>query len=166
MSQQHGPGATAALYAFEVTLHPRPVVAAGGPPLVDERGTWPTLTFPRDALGPPLAIGFDEALMGLAALPRAYAEPDGSFVWTSPADGIRWQVDGNLFERRGRVLLADLKGSCPPAALDRLLAVLGWPGQPLMFELVRAGVFVDEETFRRHAAARGIAGDGQTLRPR
>jgi len=26
-------------------------------------------------------------------------------------------------------------------------------------------VFLDEVTFRRHACCRGIAGDGQTLRP-
>gem|GEM_PF-7055970 len=34
-----------------------------------------------------------------------------------------------------------------------------------MFQLVRAAVFLDEAAFRRHAAARGAAGDGQALRP-
>ncbi|MFM8379163.1 MAG: hypothetical protein ACKOB1_07550 [Planctomycetia bacterium] len=124
------------------------------------------LAVPRESLGRPLALGFDEALARLAALPRLYAEPDGSFVWTSPAAERPWQVDGNLFERDGRVLLVDLKGSCPQDEFDRLLAAFGWPSEPVMFELVRAGVFLDEQTFRRHAAARGAAGDGQTLRPR
>jgi hypothetical protein len=154
------------LLAFEVSLHPRPPAADGGGSLTDERGCWPILAVPRESLGRPLAVGFDEALARLAALPRLYAEPDGSFVWASPAADRPWQVDGNLFERQGRVLLADLKGSCPAEALDRLLAAFGWPAEPLMFELVRAGVFVDEATFRRHAEARGAAGDGQTLRPR
>lgn len=152
--------------AFEVSLHPRPAAAAVAGSLTDERGSWPVLAVPRESLGRPLAVGFDEALDRLAALPRLYAEPDGSFVWASPAADRPWQVDGNLFERQGRVLLADLKGSCPAEEFDRLLAAFGWPGEPLMFELVRAGVFLDEDAFRRHAAARGAAGDGLTLRPR
>lgn len=154
------------VYAFEVTLHPRPAGAVGGGPVADERGHWPTLTVPREALGQPLAVGFDEAIARLAALPRLYAEPDGSFVWASPTAERAWQVDGNLFDRQGRVLMADLKGSCPAADFDRLLAAFGWPSEAVMFELVRVGVFLEEGTFRRHAAARGTAGDGQTLRPR
>jgi hypothetical protein len=154
------------LYAFEVTLQSRPAVAAVAGSVTDDRGVWPVLAVPRESLGQPLAVGFDDALVRLAALPRLYAEPDGSFVWASPAADLAWQVDGNLFDRQGRVLLADLKGSCPAAEFDRLLAACGWPGEPLMFELVRAGVFLDEATFRRHAATRGAAGDGQTLRPR
>ena len=35
-----------------------------------------------------------------------------------------------------------------------------------MMQLVRAAVFLDEPTFRRHALARGAAGDGEGLRPR
>lgn len=152
--------------AFEATLHPRPAEAVQGGQFEDDRGAWPRLDVPRESLGRPLAAGFDEALARLAALPRLYAEPDGSFVWTSPAAERPWQVDGNLFERDGRVLLVDLKGSCPAADFDLLLAAFGWPSEPVMFELVRAGVFLDEPAFRRHAAARGAAGDGQTLRPR
>jgi hypothetical protein len=75
-------------------------------------------------------------------------------------------VDGNAFEKAGRVLLVDLKGSCPPGEFDRLLAAFGWPEQAVMMQLVRAAVFLDEPTFRRHALARGTAGDGESLRPR
>ncbi len=154
------------LYAFEVTLHARPPEADTGGSVADDRGRWPVLAVPRESLGRPLAVGFDETLARLAELPRLYAEPDGSFVWASPAAERSWQVDGNLFDRQERVLLADLKGSCPAADFDRLLPAFGWPGESLMFELMRAGVFLDEATFRRHAEARGAAGDGQTLRPR
>lgn len=161
----HGQSQREVAYAFEATLHPRPPEAAMGDRFADGRGEWPTLTVPRESLGSPLAAGFDEALDRLGGLPRLYTEPDGSFVWTSSAGERRWQVDGNLFERGGRVLLVDLKGGCPAADFDRLLSAFGWPAEPLMFELVRSGVFLDEETFRRHAAARGAAGDGQTLRP-
>jgi hypothetical protein len=114
----------------------------------------------------PMPTGFDEALERLSRLERMYAEPDGSFVWTSPREGLWWQVDGNAYEKDGRVLLADLKGSCPAAEFDRLLEAFGWPQQVMMMQLVRPAVFLDEPTFRRHARSRGIAGDGQTLRPR
>jgi hypothetical protein len=63
------------------------------------------------------------------------------------------------------VLLADLKGSCPASDFDQLLVAFGWPQQAMMMQLVRPAVFLDEATFRRHACRRGIAGDGQTLRP-
>jgi len=154
------------LYAFEAVLHRCPDDAAATGRHADEWGSWPILAVRREALSEPLAIGFDEAVERLARLPRMFVEPDGSFVWTSPAAERAWQVDGNLFERSGRVLLVDLKGSCPPGDFDRLLEAFGWPGEPVMLGLVRAAVFLDEPTFRGHAAARGAAGDGQTLRPR
>lgn len=156
-----------AFYAFEIALHARPDDAVAGPEFVDEWGTWPTLEIPKDALAAPMGIGFDEAFERLASIQRLFAEPDGSFVWASsepPAasGGFRWQVDGNAFERSGRVMLVDLKGICPATEFDRLLAAFGWPAQPLVMELVRPAVFLDEPAFRRHAAARA---SGQAGRP-
>ena len=158
------------LYAFEITLQARPAEATAGPALTDAWGTWPTLEVPKATLATPLAIGFDAALARLEAIERLYAEPDGSFVWAcsrsaEATDAASWQVDGNAAERAGRLLLVDLKGSCPPAEFDRLLEAFGWPGQPVMMQLVRAAAFLDEATFRRHATARGLVGDGKTLRP-
>jgi len=158
-------GRTDPVYAFEATLHRMPESAGPGPRHRDAWGEWPTLAVvPGDTMVP-LAVGFDDALARLDGLERMFAEPDGSFVWTSPREGLSWQVDGNAFERNGRVLLVDLKGSCPPPEFDRLLAAFGWPGEPVMLQLVRPAVFLDEATFRRHAVARGRAGDGETLRP-
>ncbi len=153
------------LYAFEVTLHHRPDGVVAGGMFTDPYGSWQALEPPRESLGTPLAVRFDDALDRLAALPRMFVEPDGAFVWVSSAADRPWQVDGNLFEREGRVLIVDLKGSCPPAEFDRFLAACGWPAEPVMFALLKAGAFLDEPAFRRHAAARGAAGDGQTLRP-
>ena len=156
------------LYAFDITLHGRMPGVIERPPAeshADAWGTWPTLAVSHDVLTMPMEMGFDEAFGRLGMLERMYAEPDGSFVWTSPRDGRWWQVDGNAFEKDGRVLLADLKGSCPAAEFDRLVGAFGWPRQQMMMQLVRPAVFLDESTFRRHARARGIAGDGQTLRP-
>lgn len=161
---------TAAVYAFEITLQSLPPEAAPGPVVNDAWGAWPTILVPKEALASPMAVGFDDALERLAALDRLYAEPDGSFVWACSRDGgasarRHWQVDGNAYERNGRVLLVDLKGSCPADEFDRLLVAFGWPGQVMMFQLVRAATFLDESTFRRHALARGVVGDGETLRP-
>jgi hypothetical protein len=157
--------AAADLYAFEITLHARADGLEPEGTHADAWGTWPLLRVPRAALAVPLAVAGDAFLAALAALERMYAEPDGSFVWTSPRAGPAWQVDGNACERAGRLLLVDLKGSCPEGEFDQLLRACGWPGQPVMMQLVRAAVFLDEPTFRRHARARGAAGDGPRLRP-
>jgi hypothetical protein len=163
---------TEAVYAFDITLHARPSDVGAGDLHTDAWGTWPSLMVPRLALSAPMAIDFDTALEALAMIERLYVEPDGSFVWTSSRNAAAsgrgrawWQVDGNAFEKDGRVLLVDLKGSCPAPEFDRLLAAFGWPGQPLMMQVVRSATFLDEATFRRHALARGIVGDGETLRP-
>jgi len=103
------------LYAFDVTVHARPVEARAAGIHRDACGEWTTLDVPRAALTVPLVIEFDTMLARLASLERMYAEPDGSFVWTSPREGLSWQVDGNAAERDGRVLLVDLRGACPPA---------------------------------------------------
>lgn len=153
------------LYAFEATVHRRPDEAVAVGSVTDRYGTWQVLQPPQASLAKPLAVSFDEALERLTELPRMFIEPDGAFVWVSSIEDRPWQVDGNLFEREGRVLIVDLKGSCPAAEFDRFLEALGWPAEPVMFALMRAGAFLDEMGFRRHAAARWAAGDGQTLRP-
>ena len=155
-------------FAFEVSLHAMPVTddpVPAGPLLQDQWGTWPTLALRPEQFSEPLPVNFDEALERLGQLPRCYAEPDGSFVWTSPREGLRWQVDGNLYERDERVLLVDLKGSCPPNEFDQLLACFGVPPAAVVAQLVRSAVSIDEATLRQHALARGRAGDGDSLRP-
>ena len=157
---------TRAIYAFDVTIHTMSRAFTAGAAYVDALGSWPTLDVTPEQTAVPLAVGFEKALERLGELQRMYVEPDGSFVWTSPREGLSWQVDGNACEKDGRLLLVDLKGSCPPPAFDRLLSAFGWPDEQVMMQLVRPAVFLDEATFRRHALARGAAGDGETLRPR
>jgi hypothetical protein len=131
-----------------------------------------TLAVPHEALSQPFGIAFEEVVNRLNGLERMFSEPDGSFVWTSPAGSGRvsprlasrlgetrlrddppaWQVDGNLFDRGGRLLFVDLKGTCPAEEFDRLLAAFGWPETPVVFQLVREAAFLDELEFRRWAA--------------
>jgi periplasmic divalent cation tolerance protein len=144
-------------YAFEITLHPRPAVVQPAADHLDAWGTWPTLDVPPAVLAAPLTAGFDDVLERLARLERMFVEPDGAIVWKDAVGGHDWQVDGNAWERDGRLAALDLKGRCPPAAFEAILAACGWPAEPLLVELVRAGVVLDLDTFRSHAAARATA---------
>lgn len=93
---------------------------------------------------------FEEVADALGSLPRLFVEPDGSFVWVSSGEPA-WQLDGVLYDGTERLWYVDLKGRCPEAEFDRLLAALGWPETPLCFQLVRQAIWFEELAFRRHA---------------
>jgi hypothetical protein len=116
--------------------------------------TFQVLVHGRDkAVTGPLAVRFEDALAALQQLNRMFIEPDGSFVWTGvTGDGQAWQVDGNLIDRGDWLAYVELKGRCPELQLNQILSALGWPEAPLVFELTRRGVVVDEAEFRRLAA--------------
>ena len=138
------------MYHFHATIHARPDRAAAGPAVAIDGRQATMLQVPPDVLAAtPFDCTFEEAAAALSALPRMYCEPDGSFVWVSSHDQPAWQVDGNLYDRHCRLLFVDLKGACPPEAFDRLLGCFGWPRQPIVLQLVRQAVFVDEAEFRR-----------------
>jgi hypothetical protein len=141
---------------FQVTLHARSPEVRPGISLQLRGLATPTLIVPPAALAHPFSMTFEEAAVALASLERMFVEPDGSFVWVSatpPTEGAtdRWQIDGNLFDRNGRLLMVDLKGTCAEAEFDRLLSAFGWPATPVMFQLAREAVFLDEPNFRRYA---------------
>jgi hypothetical protein len=140
------------MLSFHISLHVRAdtVITADAPMVRGER-EFHILQMPAEALATPFAISFEAAGAALEKLPRMFFEPDGSFVWASQAGEPKWQIDGNLFDRDGRLLFVDLKGHCPMVEFDRLLRAFGWPATPLMFQLVREAVFLDETEFRRFA---------------
>ena len=141
------------MLSYHVCLHARPADARTGPVKNLAGLELPTLEVIPAEL-PPLGASFEEATAALEALPRMYCEPDGSFVWVSSADGAPWQVDGNLYDRAGRLLFVDLKGCSPVSEFDRLLAACGWPATEVIFQLVREAIYLAEPEFRRFAAAR------------
>jgi periplasmic divalent cation tolerance protein len=140
---------------FHVSIHARPAGTARGAIMKLAGLELDTLAMPLETIGVPFAVSFETASDALARLERLFIEPDGSFVWASPADEStappRWQLDGVLYDRGGQLLYVDLKGSCPPSRFDQLLAALGWPATPLAFQLVREAVFLGEAEFRRLA---------------
>lgn len=140
------------LYRFAVTVHARPTIARA-------RKSFPLRGLNLQALDlTPQDFGgfdrtFEEVGAALEALPRMYFEPDGSFVWVSADPTAPWQLDGLLYDRDGRVLHMDLKGTCLPDAFDRILATLGRPTSGMIFQLTREALFLDDETFRSYAVA-------------
>jgi hypothetical protein len=111
---------------FHVTLHARPP------------GTWrirkekletreiQIVEIPSSAMILPFAVSFEEAFEALSLQPRLFIEPDGSFVRVSPADDEPpWQVDGQLFDRDGRLIYVELKGTCSRASFAEVLAACG-----------------------------------------
>lgn len=99
-----------------------------------------------------LPVTFEEAYAALAMLPRVDIEPDGFFVISGDESGQRWQLDGHLFDFGDRLYRVELHGDCPPESLDAILACIGWPETPLVFELTMEGVSLGEAAFRRFAA--------------
>ena len=130
------------MYAFECSLHARPSNDSqeAETPLVDQWGQWSTLLVSQDQLSKPLPTEFDDAINKLGALPRLFAEPDGSFVWTSPHENIRWQVNGNLYEKNDNILFVELKGCCPQVEFDQLLACFLADENVCVIQLTRAAV--------------------------
>jgi hypothetical protein len=107
-----------------------------------------------------LAVSFEELAAALETLDRLYFEPDGSFVWTGGSAVDRWQIDGLVYDRAGRVQYVDLKASAPPdavtslaEAVDRILAALATPLASLAFDQVESGETQNAAEFRENLTA-------------
>ena len=122
------------------------------------------LVVPPAAASQTFEVGFEAAVERLAALERMFIELDGALVWRGERAGRTWQIDGNAWDRGGRLARIDVRGRCPALQFDQLLTACGWPADAVVVELLRAGVFLDESTFRRHAAARATGDFASTLR--
>ena len=142
-------------YSFYITIHALPADASPGPSIELAGRQVRTLQIaPATLSTTTFGCSFEAAQARLADLERMFIEADGSFVWTSPHDGPAWQVDGNLYDRNEQLLFVDVKGVCPAEQFDRLLTAFGWPATPVMFQLVRQAVFLDESEFRRVCESR------------
>ncbi len=92
-----------------------------------------------------MACSFEQVAEELQKLPRMFLEPDGSFVWVGQEN--RWQIDGNLFDRDGKLVYVELKGKAGSEALRQIAECLGWPRQALVVQLVREARFVAMNEF-------------------
>ena len=101
---------------------------------------------------PSFAVTFDAVSEILSTLPGMFLEPDGSFAWTGTSGEQPWRIEGVLYDAGPSLSYVALSGNCPPDEFDQFLAALGWPAAPIMFQLIDAGVFINEEEFRRFAS--------------
>ncbi len=100
----------------------------------------------------PMHVSFEQAAARLRQLPRLFLEPDGALLWVSGPAEPAWQLEGCLYDRRGRVMYVELVGTCTSDAFDRLLEVFDWPRSQFVFQLRQYAVFLDEAQWRRFAS--------------
>lgn len=81
----------------------------------------------------------------LSRQPRCFFELDGSFVWTGDHEGLRWQMDGMIYDRADRIQRVELTGTCPEHIWHFLLGGLGYPQQPLIAYLKHQQCYVAAE---------------------
>jgi hypothetical protein len=146
------------VYHFRVTLHAAPVDSISTSEQHCGGRTPPSLNLSATQLAQSqFTCTFEEAISRLEALDRMFVEPDGSFVWVAPKDEPPWQVDGNLYDRAGKLQYIDVNGSCPADRFNELLAACGWPEQRIVFHLMEHGIVVDEADFRRLVSEEPLA---------
>ena len=98
------------MYTFHVTVLGRADSVVCGPRLQLGGRSVQTLSVPQEELAATFGLSFEEAEQRIGQLPRAFTEPDGSFFWGSSAGQPNWQIDGNLFDRNGRLAFVDFAG--------------------------------------------------------
>lgn len=130
---------------FHVAWHRAPASCLPGGVWQSPTGAVSTLAPAGGDLAAPWALSFEEALDALARLERLYVEPDGSFVWRPE---VAQQVDGQLSDRAGRLILVELHGRCSGANIDRLAATLNPTHEPLAVQLIREGVYLPWHAWR------------------
>jgi hypothetical protein len=153
------------LNQVRISLHPRAPEATSGPTCTIRGVELTTLAIPHEAMRQTFSISFEECYEQLERLPRMFIEPDGSFVW--PIDSsddsnsshikvsdIKFQWDGQLFDRDGKLLYLDLTGSAPRESFDKILKILGWPATSIVVQLSREAVFLELDEFYRYATAK------------
>ena len=76
-------------------------------------------------------LTFESLADQLQTFERMYFEMDGSFVWTG-FEPKPWQLDGMVYDLGNQIQRIELKGQCPQARWNKLLAALNYPEQSLV----------------------------------
>jgi len=132
-------------FEFHLTVHARPIREFNVRQIELAGVCHPTLDVTTVELDAPIPISFEQAMERLEQLPCMFCELDGSFVWAIHEPQRRWQVDGHLFDRHGKLIYVELHGSCPWPSFLKLLECLGSTDTNLVYQLVREGVIVSHD---------------------
>ncbi len=86
---------------------------------------------------------FDWLSARLSSLDRLHFEPDGSFVFSGEYLSRRWQLDGMVYDRNNRLQRIEISGTCPLAAWNQLLQLIGGRSQHMVAFLRTEKCLVD-----------------------
>jgi hypothetical protein len=78
--------------------------------------------------GQRLTTSFEAFAESVAPWPGMFLEGDGSFVWSIPHQGGRFQIDGMVYDRDGAIEYLEVKGDEIPALVRRLVQSLACDG--------------------------------------
>lgn len=106
------------------------------------RGTSARDAIPRGSF----EVTFDAALAGVAALPDALTEPDGSVAWAGRREGRLWRITAQLWDGGDRLDAIEVFAHCPAEQLKRFVESTGQPIEAVAFHLATVGrrVAIDE----------------------
>ncbi len=131
-------------------LESRPADATEDSALAIDHRWIRTLHVPADSRGAPLGITFDAIEERLMAHPGVHCEPDGSFAWTEWKREAKApiRITGQLTDGGEFLQYAEIWGVPTSDMLENLLQWTVTRSRPVMIQLLRAGVFVEVDTFR------------------
>ena len=130
-------------------IQSRPDSAEAGPTSQILGQPIPTLMIPESDRGQPLRVAFDDVARCLIAEPGVYWEPDGTFSWIDSGPS-RCRLLGQLADGGEQLQHVEIRGIPSARQLDRLIDLMRGDGG-LMFQLVEAGVYVEESALRQLA---------------
>lgn len=84
-------------------------------------------------------VTFDAALAGVAALPDALTEPDGSVAWTGRRKGRLWRITAQLWDGGDRLDAIEVFADCPAEQFRRFVESTGQPIEAVAIHLATAG---------------------------
>jgi len=131
------------MLTFHALLFPRPEGLVPRSAVTVGSRAWESLEIAGAELHRGWQQTWEETMARLALLPRAYPEPDGSFVWAT-AEG---KLSGVLYDRAGKMCYAELFGECSREMVEKFLHACGSPDERFVFQLPREGLTLEEATF-------------------
>ena len=96
---------------------------------------------------------FEQLADRLAALPRFFLEPDGSFVWVVESNDARFQLDGLLVDDGSQMLNVEIKGTAGREVFSLFLSKLCSPEETVVVQLVERGVYLTLDDFQQRFLA-------------
>lgn len=93
-------------------------------------------------------VDYETVATQLAAIPRLYIEPDGSFVWVSSVDPD-YRIDGQTTDDGRQLLYVELRGRCDWKQFANVIEQFGVSTSDLIFQLLPEALLIKEPQLRQ-----------------